>query len=129
MRQSKWFSFGIFPEYSSPFSHFSPLTCHTSLIHSSFQYALEITRIIIKFMAFIKAFFLKKIFIVIQLQLYVPSPHPSTPPQRNTHPSPTSTLPLDFVLVSFVVVPVIPYPHCPLPTLPWLFALWCVELS
>ena len=44
-------------------------------------------------------------FIVIQLQLYAFSPHPSTPPQLNLPPSPTSTLPLDFVHVSFIVVP------------------------
>ena len=47
-----------------------------------------------------------KIFIVIQLQLYAFSPHPSTPPQLNPPPSLTSTLPLDFVHVSFIVVPV-----------------------
>ena len=64
--------------------------------------------------------FIFKIFIVIQLQLYAFSPHPSTPPQLNPPPSPTSTLPLDFVHVSFIVVPVIPSPHCPLPTPPWL---------
>ena len=45
-------------------------------------------------------------FIVIQLQLYAFSPHPSTPPQLNPPPSPTSTLPLGFVHVSFIVVPV-----------------------
>ena len=60
------------------------------------------------------------IFIVIQLQLCAFSPHPSTPPQPNLPPSPTSTLPLDFVHVSFTVVPVIPSPNCPLPTPPWL---------
>ena len=43
---------------------------------------------------------------VIQLQLYAFSPHPSTPPQLNPPPFPTSTLPLDFVHVSFIVVPV-----------------------
>ena len=48
------------------------------------------------------------IFIVIQLQLCAFAPHPSTPPQLNPPPSPTSTLPLDFVHVSFIVVPVIP---------------------
>ena len=37
-----------------------------------------------------------------------------SPPQRNPPPSPTSTLPLDFVHVSFIVVPVIPSPHSPL---------------
>ena len=58
----------------------------------------------------------KKKIIVIQLQLYAFSPHPSTPPQTNTPPSLTSTLPLDFVPVSFIVVPVIPSPHSPLPT-------------
>ena len=55
---------------------------------------------------------------VIQLQLSVFSPHPSTPTQLNPPPSPTSTLPLDFVHVSFIVVPVIPSPHCPLPHCP-----------
>ena len=34
------------------------------------------------------------------------SPHPSTPPQLNPPPSPTSTLPLGFVHVSFIVVPI-----------------------
>ena len=42
--------------------------------------------------------FLKN-FIVIQVQLYAFSPHPSTPPQLNPPPSPTSTLPLGFVHV------------------------------
>ena len=54
-----------------------------------------------------------KIFIVIQLQLCAFSPHPSTPPQLNPPPSPTSTLLLGFVHVSFIVVPVIPSSHCP----------------
>ena len=54
-------------------------------------------------------------FIVIQLQMYAFSPHPSTPPQVNPPPSPTSTLPLGFVHVSFIVVPVIPSSHCPRP--------------
>ena len=44
-----------------------------------------------------------KIFIVIQLQLSAFSPHPSTSPQLNPPPSPTSTLPLDFVILSFIV--------------------------
>ena len=61
-----------------------------------------------------------KIFIVIQLQLYAFSPHPSTPPQLNPSPSPTSTLTLGFVHVSSIVVPVIPSSHCPHPTPPWL---------
>ena len=60
--------------------------------------------------------FLKKYFIVVQLQLSAFSPHPSTPPQPVPHPVPTSTLPLDFVHVSFIVVPVNPSPLCPLPT-------------
>ena len=47
-----------------------------------------------------KVFFL--IFIVIQLQLYAFSPHPSTPPQLNPPPSSISTLPLDFTHVSFI---------------------------
>ena len=62
-------------------------------------------------------------FIVIQLQWYAFSPHPSTPPQVNPPPSPLSTLPLGFVHVSFIVVPVIPSTHCPRPHSPpppWL---------
>ena len=39
-------------------------------------------------------FFKKNFFIVIQLQLYAFSPHPSTPPQPNLPPSPNTTLPL-----------------------------------
>ena len=39
------------------------------------------------------------IFIVIQIQLYAFSPHPSTQPQVNPPLSPTSTLPLGFVHV------------------------------
>ena len=61
--------------------------------------------------------FIFLIFIVIQLQLSAFSPHPSTPPQLNPPPYPTSTLPLGFVHVSFIVVPVIPSSHCPRP---WL---------
>ena len=49
------------------------------------------------------SFFFFLIFIVIQLQLYGFSPHPSTPPQLNPPPSPTSTLPPGFVHVSFIV--------------------------
>ena len=58
----------------------------------------------------------KKIFIVIQLQLYAFSPHPSTPPQVNPPPSPTSTIPLGFVHMSFIIVPAIPSSHGPHPT-------------
>ena len=50
--------------------------------------------------------------------MYAFSPHPSTPPQLNPPPSPTSTLPLGFVHVSFIVVPVIPSSHCPPPPPP-----------
>ena len=56
-------------------------------------------------------------FTVIQLQWSAFSPHPSTPPQLNPPPSPSSTLRLGFVHVSFIVVPVIPSPRCPLPNL------------
>ena len=59
-------------------------------------------------------------FIVIQLQLSAFSPYPSTPPQPIPPPSLTSTLPLDFVLVSFIVAPVDPSPHYTMPTLLWL---------
>ena len=62
-------------------------------------------------------------FIVMQLQLYAFSPHPSTSPQVNPPPSPLSTLPLGFVHVSFIVVPVIPSSHYPRPhppPPPWL---------
>ena len=55
------------------------------------------------------------IFIVTQLQLYAFSPHPSTPPQLNRPPSPTSPRPRGFVHVSFIVVPVLPSSHCPAP--------------
>ena len=48
------------------------------------------------------------------------SPLPSTPPQSVPPPSPTSTLPLDFVLVSFIVAPIDSSPHYPLPTPLWL---------
>ena len=65
-------------------------------------------------------FFFFFFLIVIQLQLSAFSPHPSTPPQLNPPPSPTSTLPLDFVHVSFIVAPVNPSPHYPLPTHLWL---------
>ena len=47
----------------------------------------------------------------IQLQLSAFSPHPSTPPQPIPPPTSTSTLPLDFVLVSFIVAPVDRSPH------------------
>ena len=43
---------------------------------------------------------------------------PSLHPTSAEPPSPTSTLPLDFVHVSFIVVPVITSPHCPLSTPP-----------
>ena len=44
-----------------------------------------------------------------------PPPHPS-----QSHLPPTSTLPLDFVLVSFIVAPIDPSPHYPLPTPLWV---------
>ena len=65
----------------------------------------------VAFRSIILLFSFFKIFIVIQLQLYAFSPHHSTPPQLNPSPSPTFTLPLDFVHVSFIVVPIIPVPH------------------
>ena len=68
------------------------------------------------------------IFIVIQLQLYAFSPHPSTPPQVNPRPSPTSTHPLGFVHVSFIVVPVIPSSHCPPPP-PAMVRLFLTSMS
>ena len=73
-----------------------------------------------------QTFFL--IFIVIQLQLYAFSPHPSAPPQLNPPPSPTSTLPLDFVRVSFILVPVIPSSHCPPPS-PAIVRLFLTSMS
>ena len=72
---------------------------------------------ICKYPSFLKNIYL---FIFIQLQLSAFSPHPSTPPQPIPPLSPTSTLPLDFVLVSFIVAPIDPSPHCPLPTPLWL---------
>ena len=39
------------------------------------------------------------------------SPYPSTLPRPVPPPSPTSTFPLDFVLVSFIVAPIDPSPH------------------
>ena len=56
--------------------------------------------------------------VVIQLQLYAFSSHPSTPPQLNPPPSPTSTLHLGFVHVSFIVVPENPSSHYPFPLPP-----------
>ena len=47
----------------------------------------------------------KVIFTFIRLQLYAFSPHPSTPPQLNPPPSPTSTLPLDFVHDFYFIKP------------------------
>ena len=41
------------------------------------------------------------------------------PPQLNPPPSPTPTIPPDFVHVSFIIVPAIPSSHCPHPTPPW----------
>ena len=68
-----------------------------------------------------KRFFL--IFIDIQLQLYAFYPHPSTPPQLNPPPSPTFTLPIDFVhvLYSSSCNPLFPLspPHCPLAIVRW----------
>ena len=52
-------------------------------------------------------------FIVIQLQLSAFSSHPSPHPSQSHVPSLTSTLPLDFVLVSFIVAPVNPLPLSP----------------
>ena len=67
-------------------------------------------------------------FIVVQLQLSAFSLHPSTPPQLSPPPSPTSTLPLGFVLVSFIVVPENPSSHLLLPTPLWLL-LHCSSMS
>ena len=62
-------------------------------------------------------------FIFVQLQLSAFSPHPSTPPQPVPPHSPTSTIPLDSVLVSSIVAPIEPSPHDPLPTPLWLLSL------
>ena len=72
------------------------------------------------FFNFFHILFLFLFLFFIQLQLSAFSPHPSTPPQLNPPPSPTSTLPRDFVLVSFIVAPIDPSPHYPLPTSLWL---------
>ena len=66
------------------------------------------------------SFYFILFYFFIQLQLSAFSPHPSTPPQPVLPPSPTTTLPLDFVLVSFIVAPIDPSPHYPLPTPLWL---------
>ena len=52
------------------------------------------------------------------------SPHPSTPPQPDHPPSPTSTLPLDLIHVSFI-----PSSHCPLPTPPAIVRLFLTSIS
>ena len=70
--------------------------------------------------AFLSFFKKNYLFIFIQLQLSAFSPLPSTPAQPVPPPFPTSTLPLDFVLVSFIVAPTDPSPHYPLPTPLWL---------
>ena len=72
------------------------------------------------FVSLLLKFSFFKIFIVIQLQLYAFSPHPSTPPQPKTTFLPHLYPPLDFVYVSFIVAPVISSPHYPLPTPLWL---------
>ena len=41
---------------------------------------------------------------------------PTSLPNPSQPPPPTSTIPLDFVLVSFIVAPIDPSPHYPLPT-------------
>ena len=76
-----------------------PLPCHTAI------------RTVFLFFSFL-------IFIVIQLQSYAFSPPPSTPPQLHPPPSPTSTMPPNFVHVSFIIVPAIPSSHCPHPIPP-----------
>ena len=67
---------------------------------------------------FFSILFFNLFFIVIQLQLYAFSPLPSSPPQLNPPPSPTLTIPPNFVHVSFIIVPAIPSSHCPHPTPP-----------
>ena len=65
---------------------------------TSFLYAQALLRkqCLPAYSKMVSFFFFFLIFIVIQLQLYAFSPHPSTPPQLNPPPSPTSTHPLDF---------------------------------
>ena len=62
-------------------------------------------------------FYLKKFYLVTIVCIFSPSLHATQPIPP---PSPTSTLPLDFVHVSFIVAPVDPSPHYPLPTPLWL---------
>ena len=61
--------------------------------------------------------------------LFSPSLYPTPPPQWNPPPSPTSTLPLDFVHVSFIVIPVIPSSHCPTPAHLAIVRLFLTSMS
>ena len=52
------------------------------------------------------------------------------PPRLNPPPSPTPTIPPDFVHVSFIIVPAISSSHCPHPTPPWpLLRLFPTSMS
>ena len=87
----------------------------------------------------IDVFFLfYKFFIVIQLQLYAFSPHPSTPPQLNPPPSPTSPLIFPCVLYSSSCNPLSSlspprfywiFHLCFLQSLAWLLILLIVLLA
>ena len=82
---------------------------------------LQVSRFFFFFMVYNLFFYFEILFIyfysVTIVCLFSPSLHP-TPAEPP--PSPTSALPLDFVLVSFLVAPIDPSPHYPLPTPLWL---------
>ena len=107
-----------------PFTHWS-ISVFVSVVSRILQYlAFGMRAVLLSSMKKTKKkeivfFFL--IFIVIQLQLCAFSPHPSTPPQLNPPPSPTSTLPpqfCPFVLYNSSCNPLFPLspPHSPLAT-------------
>ena len=152
MAKGKWNTLGFLKPchfgdcllFSIPtaWAHFVTTSLHIPhLIRSLVSHGEQITALVIRSMReHLKntqaasgpstSFFLIKIFfIVIQLQLYAFSPRPSTPPQLNPPPSPTSTLPLDFVHVSFIVVPENPSPTIPSPLPPAIVRLFLTSMS
>ena len=115
----------VFPDFRTRYSWISSKMLNLFPIFSHLSFlSFSLLSLGLHFLYLLKCIFLLQYlffnYFIVQSQLSAFSPHPSTPPQLNPPPSPTYTLPLDFLHVSFIVAPVNPFPHYPLSSPLWL---------